>query len=102
MPSSRCRRVGETSNPHPYAASTCSHTPAVAHTSAISSSGSMVPKSVVPAVATTAMTVRPARRQRAISCRTAPGRIRRSGPVSTTTTASGARPSSLAAFCTLK
>ena len=48
--------MGETSSPQPYAASTCIQTPASAQMSAISGSGSMLPKSVVPAVATTAIT----------------------------------------------
>lgn len=62
----------------------------------------MVPKSVVPAVATTAMTVRPSRLQRSISRARAAGRIRRSGPVSTQITASMPRPSIFADFWTLK
>ena len=51
--------MGETSSPQPYAASTCIQVAYRSQSAAISGSGSMEPKSVVPAVATTAIGTRP-------------------------------------------
>ena len=61
----------------PYAPSTCIHTPRSSQTSAIASSGSTAPVSVVPAVATTATGVTPAATSRSIASASASGRIRR-------------------------
>lgn len=65
-------------------------------------SGSIAPKSVVPAVATTAIGTSPAATQSASALPSAPASIRRSPSTGTVTTASSPRPSTRAAFWTLK
>lgn len=62
----------------------------------------MEPKSVVPAVATTAMGISPSSRQARSSCARATVCIRWSRSTGSATTASGGSPSSRADFCTLK
>ena len=57
-----------------------SHTPRASHTSASSSSGSIAPVSVVPAVATTAIGVMPSRRSSSIARPSRSARMPRSGP----------------------
>lgn len=92
----------EARSPQPYAASTCIQVPYWAQSSAISGSGSMEPKSVVPAVATTAMGTSPSSRQRSSSRARATVCIRLSRSTGMVTTASGPRPRSVADFLTLK
>ncbi len=65
-------------------------------------SGSIAPKSVVPAVATTAIGTRPSATQSDSALLSAPTSIRRSESVGTVTTAASPRPSRRAAFWTLK
>ena len=62
----------------------------------------MLPKSVVPAVATTAIGSKPSRRQRSSSLARAVVRIRLRRSHGTRITACSSRPSSIAALTTLK
>ena len=64
MPARRGASRSESASPAPTAASTCSHAPCCCARSAIASSGSIAPASVVPAVATIAIARSPRRCER--------------------------------------
>ena len=83
MPASWGASAGLSAAEPPCAASTCSHSPSAAQTSAISSSGSNAPVAVVPALATTAIGRCPRARAAAISAESASGRMRKRSSLST-------------------
>ena len=91
MPSSRRRCVSDSVSPDPTAASTWNQAPSSWARSAIASSGSIAPRSVVPAVPTIAITS-----SFSVSSRSASTDIVPSGVVGTAITASVPSPSSAA------
>ena len=91
-PATRKRCAGTRPKTAPIAPSTCSHKPRLEQRSAIASRGSTAPRTVVPAVATTAITGWPARSNRSSSCSRAWGSKRPAPSTAIGQRASGGRP----------
>ena len=101
MPCSSGARSGESASAEPTAASTCNHAPHAAARSATASSGSIAPRSVVPAVATIAIGLHPARASAASVSSSADISIRPRSSVGTPTTAPAPSPMTAAERRTL-
>ncbi len=100
QPSSTWRISGTTAAEPPYAASTCSHMPWRAHTSATAATGSTLVVDVVPTVATAARGRTPAATSAATASSNRSARIRNSASVAILQSPSWPSPSAMQAFST--